>query len=216
MVERDQFPLLSREMGWSNDKSFGPLLPMTTNTSRVETGPRSGRSTSQRREQLESAGITLMRLNTGYQIPKKPESPPASSRQDSLPVVTQSQRTVCPASPPAQSETVQAVVSEREGERRWYTKTKPQILVVEARAKTTLEQLLERSPPSEEIPRLRARQVERLKGDADSLEDRAREVDAVRRRKRRSEEEEDVLRSEASRLRVEAARLRALIGQLLD
>ena len=55
-----------------------------------------------------------------------------------------------------------------------------------------------------------------VEGDADGLEDRAREVDAVRRRKRRSEEEEDVLRSEASRLRVEAARLRALIGQLLD
>ena len=203
-------------MGWPKDKSFGPLLPMTTSTSRVETGPRSGRSTSQRRKQLESTGVTLMRLNTGYQIPKKPESPPASSRQDSLPVVTHSQRTECPASPPAQSETVQTVVSEQEGERRWYTKTKPQILVVEARAKTTLEQLLERSPPSEEIPRLRARQVERLEEDADGLEDRAREVDIVRRRKRNGEEEKDVLRGEASRLRVEAARLRAVIRQLLD
>ena len=125
MVERDQFPLLSSEMGWPQDKRFGPLLPMTVGTSKVETGPRSGRSTSQRREQLESAGVSLMKLNPGYQIPKKPESPPASPRQDSPPVLTHSQQTDHPASPPAQSGTRQTVVPEREGERRWYTKTQP-------------------------------------------------------------------------------------------
>ena len=216
MVEKDQFPLLSQEMGWPKDQRFGPLLPVTANTSSVETDPRSGRSTSQRRDQLKAAGVTLMTLNSGYQIPKKPEYPPASSGRDSPTVETHPPQTECSASPPAQSETVQTVVSEQEGERRWYTKTKPQILVVETRAKTTLEQLLERSPPSEEIPRLRTRQVERLEGDADRLEDRAREVDAIRRRRRHNEEEKDLLRSEASKLRVEAARLRALIRQLLD
>ena len=216
MVEKEQFPLLSQEMGWPKDQRFGPLLPVTANTSSVETDPRSDRTTSQRRDQLKAAGVTLMTLNSGYQIPKKPEYPPASSGRDSPTVEAHPSQTECSTSPPAQSETVQTVVSAQEGERRWHTKTNPQLLVVEARARTTLEQLLERGPPSEEIPRLRARQVERLEGDADRLEDRAREVDAIRRRRRHNEEEKDLLRSEARKLRVEAARLRALIGQLLD
>ena len=174
MVERDKFPLLSREMGWPRDKSFGPLLPMTVSTSNVETGPRSGRSTSQRREQLESAGVSLMRLTPGYQIPKKPESPPTSLGQDSPPAQTHPQQSDRPASPPAQSGTRQTVVPELEGERRWYTKTGPQIRVVEAKARTTIERLLERSQPSEEIPKLRARRAEMLEEDADEIEERAR------------------------------------------
>ena len=106
------------------------------------------------------------------------------------------------------------MVSELEGERRWYTKTGPQILVVEAKARATIEWLLERSQPSEEIPKLRARRAEMLEEDANEIEERARQIDAVRRRKRHSEEEKEVLRDEASRLRVEAARLRTIVRQL--
>ena len=87
---------------------------------------------------------------------------------------------------------------------------------VEAKARTTIERLLERSQPSEEIPKLRARRAKMLEEDADGIEDRAREIDAVRRRKRHSEEEKEALRDEASRLRVEAARLRTIIRQLLN
>ena len=97
-----------------------------------------------------------MKLTPGYQIPKKPESPPTSPRQDSPPAQTHSQQSDRPASPPAQSGTRQTVVPELEGEglegRRWFTKTRPQILVVEAKARATIERLLERSQPSEEIP----------------------------------------------------------------
>ena len=55
--------------------------------------------------------------------------------------------------------------------------------------------------PSEVIPRLRARCLEML------------EVDAVRRKKRPSKEEV-LLRNEASKLRTEVARLRAVTDQL--
>ena len=56
--------------------------------------------------------------------------------------------------------------------------------------------------PREVIPRLGARRPEML------------EVDAVRRKKRPSKEEEVLLRNETSKLRTEAARLRAVTNQL--
>ena len=102
------------------------------------------------------------------------------------------------------------------GGRRWFTHTEPRILVVEARARTTLEKLLERSRLSEAIPRLRSRRSEMLEADADEMEERARQVDSIRRKKRTSQEEEVQLRDKANKLRTEAVRLRAIADQLIN
>ena len=73
---------------------------------------------------------------------------------------------------------------------------------------------LERRPPSSSISGLRARRAATLESDADDLEDQAREVDAIRRRKRYILKKEDILREESHRLRSEASRLRHLIISL--
>ena len=101
------------------------------------------------------------------------------------------------------------------GRGRWFTRTKPRILLVEAGARATLEKLLERSRPSEAIPRLRARGSEMLEADTDDMEERARQVYAVRKKKRPSKEKVQ-LRDEASKLRTEAARLCAIADQLIN
>ena len=90
------------------------------------------------------------------------------------------------------------------GRRRWYTKTEPRLEVVEVGALTPLESLLECRPPS--IFGLRARRAATLESDADNLEDQAREVDAIRRRRRCSPRKEDILREEFHRLRAEVSR----------
>ena len=98
------------------------------------------------------------------------------------------------------------------GRRRWCTTTEPRLEVVEVGALTPLESLLERRPPSSNIPGLRARRAATLEADADNLEDQAREVDAIRRRRRCSPRKENLLREEAFRLRAEASRLRHLLA----
>ena len=55
------------------------------------------------------------------------------------------------------------------GKRRWRTTTEPRIEVVEVGALTPLESLLERRPPSSDIPGLRARRAATLEADADRL-----------------------------------------------
>lgn len=96
------------------------------------------------------------------------------------------------------------------GGRRWRTHTSPQIEVVEANARTTLERLLGCSEPSRSIPGLRTWRAAILQTDTDDLEDRACRVDATRRRFRLSRAEEDVLRREAAKLHPEGARFRHL------
>lgn len=88
--------------------------------------------------------------------------------------------------------------------------------MVEAGARTTLERMLDRSRPSEAIPRLRSRRSEMLETDADNVEERARQVNELRRKKRPSKEEDLLLRNEASKLWTEAARLRAIADQLTN
>ena len=87
--------------------------------------------------------------------------------------------------------------------------------MVKADARTT-ERMLERSRPSEAIPRLRSRRSELLEADADEMEERARQVDSIRRKKRTSQEEEVQLRDKANKLRTEAAGLRAIADQLIN
>ena len=101
------------------------------------------------------------------------------------------------------------------GERRWFTRTEPRVKVVKAGARTT-ERMLERCRPSEPIPRLRSRRSEMLEADAVWMEERARQVDSIRRKKRTSKEEEVQLRDEANKLRTEAAGLRAIADQLIN
>ena len=98
--------------------------------------------------------------------------------------------------------------------RRWYTQTEPRLEVVEVGALIPLESLLECRPPSSSIPGLRARRAATLEADADNLEDQAREVDAIRRRRHCSPRKKNLLREEAHRLRAEASRLRHLIDSL--
>ena len=97
------------------------------------------------------------------------------------------------------------------GRRRWRTTTEPHLEVVEVGALTPLESLLERRPPSSNIPGLRARRAATLEADADKLEDQAREIDVIRRRRRRSPRKGTLLREEAYRLRAEASRIRQLL-----
>ena len=56
------------------------------------------------------------------------------------------------------------------GGRRWFTRTEPRVKVVKAGARTT-ERMLERSWPSEAIPRLRSRRSEMLEADAHWMEE---------------------------------------------
>ena len=88
--------------------------------------------------------------------------------------------------------------------------------MVEAGARTTLERMLDRNRPSEAIPRLRSRRSEMLETDADNVEERARQVNELRRKKRPSKEEDLLLRNEASKLWTEAAWLRAIADQLTN
>ena len=55
-----------------------------------------------------------------------------------------------------------------------------------------------------------------LEADADGMEEQARQVDNIRRKKRPSQEEEVQLRDEANKLRTEAVRLRAIADQLIN
>ena len=75
--------------------------------------------------------------------------------------VTEAQTSEPPASPPVTLRASEVPLPEGEGlgGKRWFARTDPQVLVIEAGARTTLERLLERRRPSEAIPRLRTRNI---------------------------------------------------------
>ena len=130
--------------------------------------------------------------------------------------MTEAQTSEPPASPPVTLRASEVPLPEGEdlGERRWFTRTEPLVLVVKAGAKT-IERMLERRWRSEAIPRFRARHSGMSEADVDDVEERARQVDGVRRKKRPSKKEVQ-LRDEASKLRTEAARLLATAHQLIN
>ena len=87
----------------------------------------------------------------------------------------------------------------------------------ESRCQNHIREVVGKEPDqSEAIPRLRSRRSEMLKADADEMEERARQVVSIRRKKRTSKDEEEQLRDEASKLRTEVARLRTIADQLIN
>ena len=199
MVDEGQFSIFRKEMGWPAKRTFGPLLPTVKNLHQAAGSPRLSTSSVKIRDECAKT------LTPGYRIPKR-------SRVDSAPE-TASRSTESPASPPVVPEAPKAPSpgGEGMGKRRWRTTTEPRIEVVEVGALTPLESLLERRPPSSDIPGLRARRAATLEADADRLEDQAREIDVIRRKRRCSHRKETLLRDEAYRLRTEATRIRQLL-----
>ena len=172
----------------------------------AKVGTRPSTSSEVPRKTTAATAICLQPVAPEYQIPRRTRASPAPD--------TSSQPADPPTSPPASLRASDIPLPEGEslGRRRWHTRTAPQIEVVEAR--TTIERLLERTQPSRSIPGLQARQAAALGTDADDLEDRARRVDATRRRSRLSPTEEDVLREKAAKLRTEATRFRHFVDLL--
>ena len=199
MVDEGQFSAFKKEMGWPAKRTFGPLLPTVENLPQTAGSPRPSTSSVKTRDKCAKT------LTPGYRIPRR-------SRVDSAPE-TASRPTESPASPPVMLGAPKAPSPEGEGmgRRRWRTTTEPHIEVVEVDALTPLESLLERRPPSSNIPGLRARRAATLEADADKLEDQAREIDVIRRKRRYSPRKETLLREEACRLRAEASRIRQLL-----
>ena len=199
MVAEGQFSAFKKEMGWPAKRTFGPLLPTVENLHQTAGSPRLSTSSVKIRDECAKT------LTPGYRIPKR-------SRVDSDPE-TASRSTEPPASPPVVPGAPKAPSpgGEGMGKRRWRTTTEPRLEVVEVGALTPLESLLERRPPSSDIPGLRARRAATLEADADKLEDQAREIDEIRRRRRCSHRKETLLREEAYRLRTEASRIRQLL-----
>ena len=199
MVAEEQFSAFKKEMGWPAKRTFGRLLPTVENRHQTAGSPRPSTSSVKIRDECAKT------LTPGYRIPRR-------SRVDSAPE-TASRSTEPPASPPVMLGAPKAPSpgGEGMGKRRWRTTTEPHIEVVEVGALTPLESLLERRPPSSNIPGLRARRAATLEADADNLEDQAREIDVIRRRRRCSPRKETLLREEAYRLRAEASRIRQLL-----
>ena len=192
MVSEKQFSTFRKEMGGPASRTFGPLLPATENRHRAAVSPQPSTSSVSIRDSCAKP------LAPGYRIPRRP--------QVDLAPETTGQPTEPPASPPVTLRASEASFPEGEGmgRRRWYTKTEPRLEVVDVGALTPLESLLERRLPSSSISGLRARRAATLESDTDDLEDQAREVDAIRRRRRCSPRNEDILREESHRLRAEA------------
>ena len=149
MVSSNQFPVFRKKMGWPDSATFEPLLPITRKISRVKVEPWLSTSSSTPKRAATVIAACSQPLFPGYKIPRLY---PASLATDAS-----SQPPEPPASPPALLSASEVFLSEGEGfgGRRW--QMAPQIEVVEADARTTIEKLLECCQPSKSIPGLRSK-----------------------------------------------------------